>query len=121
MTISDFEDGLRHKINVYIEDFRMGLQHTVTEGFREYRSPIHRAAKWRRCGSLEGTCHQEAEGAADSVDRDTVSSETHSMDYHSGNMEQLIDQELIQLQTHAAVITRTLRRSEYHQDSPQKQ
>ena len=100
---------------MYIEDFRMGLQQTVTEGFREYRSPAHRGAKWRRCehGPLEGSMGiQEGEGV---VDRDTLSLETQQSTECTGNMDRLVDQELIQLQTYAAQITSTLRRAEYQQ------
>lgn len=96
----------------------MGLQQTITEGFSEYHSPIHKTTKWRRCDHeslLEGP-HQGAEGVPDSVDRDTMSSETQGTDY-SINMEHMIDQELIQLQTYASIITSTLRRSEYHHNS----
>ena len=36
--LPDFEDMLRHQVNVHIEDFRLGLQHTLTGHFSEFGS-----------------------------------------------------------------------------------
>ncbi len=111
-----------------IEDFRFGLQQTLTEEFHDYYSTVLPPAKCRRCenvthhhqqpawsrveeeacpgdgsSSVPGGRGEGGEGVA--VDSGACSS-TDSRE--SETLDQLIDQQLIQLQTQAALITSTL-------------
>ena len=52
-TYTDFEDVLRHRINVHIEDFRLGLQHTLTGEFTAFRSPPTQAELPVKCGRYD--------------------------------------------------------------------
>lgn len=62
--VTDFEDILRHKVNVHLEEFRLGLQHTLTEGFSEFRSSAlaQPPVKYRRCDEdLDSDYHRREE------------------------------------------------------------
>lgn len=59
----DFEDVLRHRINVHIEDFRLCLQHTLTGEFTAFRSPPTHAELPAKCGRYDDDDDEDSRGS----------------------------------------------------------